>query len=158
MNIRIVTICLYIALIYWLSLHYPVLHTLFFPTLGSFSFLFIMKTFDIRVVSKITLGAIISSIIGTGLFSIHPGVVSLLITTLITIGMINKFKWNAPPILAVSFIPFFSNPPQLWAIPLSVAASLIGLTFILFVITLIENKIALPAFLNVKSKMSVKSD
>jgi hypothetical protein len=138
MNIKTLAISLYIIFIYWLSLRFSSLHMLFFPTLGSFSFLFISRSIGSIEISKIALGAVVSSIIGTLLFHLSPGVISLFSTTLITIWLINQFKLNAPPILAVAIIPFFAHSPNLWIMPLSVCGSMLGLILILSFVNGIE--------------------
>jgi hypothetical protein len=138
MNIKILAVCLYIILIYWLSLTFPSLHMLFFPTLGSFGFLFISRSIGLKDISKIALGAVISSVIGSLLFHLSPGIISLFINTLITIWLINQFKLNAPPILAVSIIPFFAHSPNLWIMPLSVSGSMLGLILILSLVKRME--------------------
>lgn len=140
MNMKTLAICLYVMFIYWLSLHYPILDTLFYPTLGAFSFLFISRSFSFTELSKITLGAFLSSIVGTLLFYIYPSVFSFFINAVITIWLINKFKWNAPPIAAIAFIPFFSHSSHVWAIPLSVCGSLLGLMLILLIAETTEKK------------------
>lgn len=148
MNLRIGAICLYIASIYWLSLKYPALHTLFFPTLGAFSLLFISRPFGKSELGKIAFGATIAAIIGSLLVSWNAGVIPFLLNTLIMIGLINRFKWNAPPILAVSFIPFFtqdSTDAMPWVIPLSVCVSLLGLLLVLAVVFQIEKISGLKA-------------
>lgn len=138
MNIRTAAICLYIVSIYWVSSRIPSLHTLFFPTLGAFSLLFIGRPFSAAQVGAIAFGVIVSSLIGTVLVYLHPGVISLLINTVIVIYLINKFKWNTPPILAVSFVPFFVHSSFIWAIPLSVCGSLLGLVLTLFIVHHVE--------------------
>ncbi|MFC5652539.1 HPP family protein [Paenibacillus solisilvae] len=145
MNLRTVAICIYIVSIYWVSSRIPSLHTLFFPTLGAFSLLFIARPFSAAQLGKVAFGAILSSLIGTVLVYLHPGVITLLINTVIVIYLINRFKWNAPPILAVSFVPFFVQSSFIWAIPLSVCGSLLGLLITLFVVHYIER--AVPVFL-----------
>jgi hypothetical protein len=127
--------------IYWLSLHFPSMHMLFFPTLGAFSFLFLSRALNITEFSKIAIGAVLSSIIGTALFLISPGMLSLFANILITIWLINKFKWNAPPILAVSLIPFFAHPDQLWAIPISVFGAMSGLLLTLVIACAVEDRV-----------------
>ena len=133
MNIKICIIGLYIMAIYWASTHVSFLDTLFFPTLGAFSFLFVSRAFEYKELSKITFGAFISSIVGTLLFTIYPSAISIFINVLITIWLIRRFNWNAPPIVAVSLIPFFSQSTHLWLIPPSVSAVLLGLMLALFV-------------------------
>ncbi|MEK0314937.1 hypothetical protein [Cohnella sp. 56] len=133
MNLKAIAICLYTVGIYWISARMPSLHALFFPTLGAFSLLFIAHPFSPARLGKVAFGASISVLIGSALVFIHPGAVTLLIDMLIVIYLINRFKWNAPPILAVSLIPFFVHAPYIWMIPLSVCASLAGLLMLLFI-------------------------
>ncbi|MHA6482963.1 hypothetical protein ACX1C1_13780 [Paenibacillus sp. strain BS8-2] len=124
---KIYAICLYLVVVYWISLHIPHMHAIFFPTLGAFSLLFISRPFRKPEVGRIALGAVAASAIGSLLAHWHAGALSLLATLLIVIGLINRFKWNAPPILAVALIPYFTQPPVFWAIPLSVCGALAGL-------------------------------
>lgn len=140
MNLKTIVICLYVGLIYWLSLHFSFLDTLFFPTLGAFSFLFLSRSSTISEVGKVTFGAVVSSGIGTLLYYIYPSAISLFINVIITIWLINKFKWNAPPIVAVALIPFFSHSAHHWAIPLSVCAALLGLMLVLYIAGLVESR------------------
>ncbi|WP_054025530.1 HPP family protein [Bacillus sp. FJAT-28004] len=149
MRIRTYAICLYIIMIYWISLHIPYMHSLFFPTLGAFSLLFISRPFEKSQLRKIALGAVFSSFIGSILNYWNPGVLSLLLTLLIVIFCINRFNWNAPPILAVALIPFFTQPTLFWAIPLSVCGSLLGLLVTLSAAVYIEKRFeSLPSLLN----------
>jgi hypothetical protein len=155
MNTKIAFICMYVVLIYWASSHFSVLNALFYPTLGAFCFLFISRTFDFKELSIIAIGAVISSVIGTTLFLLLPGVLGLLINTVLTIWLIQKFKWNAPPILAVSFIPYFTNPSSLWIIPLSVLISLLGLLMIVYLATAVEKRVfKYSALLRVGNKVN----
>ena len=124
------TISSYIVFLYWLSLHVTGLDMIFFPTLGAFALICISRSFNMVWLLKISLGAVVSAMIGSILFYISPGVLSLLAATLITTWLIFYFKWNAPPILAVCLIPFFSESPTLWTVPLSVSGALIGLIII----------------------------
>ncbi|CAM3422197.1 HPP family protein [Paenibacillus lupini] len=140
MNLKTIVICLYVGLIYWLSLHFSFLDTLFFPTLGAFSFLFLSRSSTISEVGKVTFGAVVSSGVGTLLYYIYPSTISLFINVIITIWLINKFKWNAPPIVAVALIPFFSHSAHHWAIPLSVCAALLGLMLVLYIAGLVESR------------------
>jgi len=114
-------------IIYWASSHYPDVHTLFFPTLGAFCLLFLTRSFERKTWMQISIGAVIGATVGTALYTIDPGPVTFFINALAMIGLITRMKWNAPPILAVSFIPYFSHPTTLWVLPLSVALSLSGL-------------------------------
>jgi hypothetical protein len=157
MRIRTYAICLYIIFIYWISLHIPNMHALFFPTLGSFSLLFISRPFEKAEVRKISFGAVIASIIGSLFVYWNPGVLSLFLTLLIVIYLINKFKWNSPPILAVSLIPFFAQSSILWVIPLSVCGALLGLMITLSASAFVEKKLgAMPLF--IKRSAKAKSD
>ncbi|BBH23572.1 hypothetical protein Back11_49170 [Paenibacillus baekrokdamisoli] len=157
MNIKTAAICLYIVGVYGVATKFPTLHSLFFPTLGAFSLLFINRPFSIMQLSKVALGAIIASLIGTVIVYVHAGVIPLLINMVIVIWLINRFKLNAPPILAVSFVPFFVQPSFIWAIPISVFGSLIGLLLTLLLAHQVETKwTVLPAFL--KTNTESKSD
>ncbi|WP_337100833.1 hypothetical protein [Paenibacillus sp. YIM B09110] len=140
MTIKSVAICVYIVLIYWISMHVPIMHTLFFPTLGAFSLLFISKPFKKDIVGKVALGAITASLIGSLCMHFSTGVLSILLNTVAVMWLIRKFKWNAPPILAVSFIPFFTQPSTIWITPLSVAVSLLGLLLFLYTAVRLERK------------------
>lgn len=127
MTLKAIGICLYITFIYWVSLQVPALHALFYPTLGSFSFLFISRSFQIKDFLRIVLGAAAASIVGTSLYFLDEGVLSLIATTAIVITLITRFKLNAPPVLAVAFIPYFSRPEVFWLLPVSVVGTLAGL-------------------------------
>ncbi|RUS47396.1 HPP family protein [Cohnella sp. AR92] len=140
MKVKTIAIGIYIMIIYWFSLHFSFLDTLFFPTLGAFSFLFISRTFLYREIARITVGAFVSSAIGTILFYLYPSPITVLANVLITIWLIRKFKWNAPPIVAVSLVPFFSHSPHHWVIPLSVSAVLLGLMLILFIAERVDGR------------------
>jgi Predicted membrane protein len=140
MNLKTIAICLYVVLIYWLSLHISFLDTLFFPTLGAFSFLFLSRSSSISEVGRVTFGAVISSGIGTVLYYIYPSPLSLFINVIITIYLINRFKWNAPPIVAVALIPFFSHSAHHWVIPISVCTAMLGLMFVLYVAQQLESR------------------
>ncbi|MFC5529005.1 hypothetical protein [Cohnella yongneupensis] len=131
MNIKLVLISLYIVLIYWISSHLPSMHALFYPTLGAFSFLLASREFDMKEAGRVMAGATIGSAIGTLLHAASPGVIGLLADTLFVGWLIHRFRWNAPPILAVSIIPFFVAQPNLWAAPLSVMLSIAGLIAVL---------------------------
>ncbi|SFB56569.1 hypothetical protein SAMN05216312_113209 [Cohnella sp. OV330] len=142
MNFKAVAICLYIVGIYWLSSRVPAMHALFFPTLGAFSLLFIAHPFSPGKLGKVAFGAVVSVLIGTTLSYVYPGAVSLLVNMLIVIYLINRFKWNAPPILAVSLIPFFVHTSFIWVIPASVCVSLIGLVLTLWIAHHVERIIS----------------
>lgn len=158
MNIKTVLICAYIMAIYWFSLHFSFLETLFFPTVGAFSFLFLSRTFQFKELTRITLGTFVSAVIGTLLVYIYPSAISVFVNVLITIWLIKRFKWNAPPIVAVSLIPFFSQSTHLWVIPLSVSVVLLGLMLTLFVAERVESKFgSLLVSLN-RKKLRAESD
>ena len=128
MSVKSIAIASYIMLLYWMSLHFQDLHMIFFPTLGAFGFICITRSMnDLRWIMTISLGAVLISLISATLHMISSGMLSLMVTTLITIWLIHRFKWNAPPILAIALIPYFSHAQQMWTIPLSVAGALLGL-------------------------------
>ncbi|CAG7652558.1 hypothetical protein PAESOLCIP111_06568 [Paenibacillus solanacearum] len=131
MDIKTVAIALYLLLIYWLSQSFPALKPLFYPTLGAFSYLFVSRIFAMKDLMRLVIGAGAASAIGSLFYMMHAGPWTFLVTCLCTIVVIRKFHFNAPPILAVSLIPFFSQPAQWWVLPLSVTASLSGLVVML---------------------------
>ncbi|MDR7314493.1 HPP family protein [Brevibacillus nitrificans] len=158
MSLKMVFVCLYIMSIYWLSLHIPFLDTLFFPALGAFCFLFASRSLRLSEMSKITWGAFISSMVGTLFFFVYPSPISLFVNVLFTIWMINRFKWNAPPIVAVSLIPFFSHSDYHWYIPLSVCAVLLGSMIVLFIAEQLEGKWADLSAVVLRKKLASESD
>ncbi|WP_182914385.1 HPP family protein [Paenibacillus sp. 1011MAR3C5] len=131
MQLKTYAICSYILFIYWVSSHIPQMHSLFFPTLGAFSLLFISRPLNHTELRNIAVGAITASAIGSLFVHLSTGILSLLATLLIVLGLMKKLNWNAPPILAVALIPFFTQPPSVWIIPVSVACTLAGLLVIL---------------------------
>lgn len=131
MNIKLVLISLYIALIYWLSTHLTSLHALFFPTLGAFSFLLASREFDLKIARNMLIGSTIAALIGASLHTLDTGAIGLLADSLIVGWLIHRMRWNAPPILAVSIIPFFVDQTNAWITPLCVLLSLSGLIFLL---------------------------
>ncbi|CAG7657411.1 HPP family protein [Paenibacillus allorhizosphaerae] len=137
MDIKTVAIALYLLLIYWLSQSFPTLKPLFYPTLGAFSYLFVSRAFAMKDLMKLVAGAGAASAIGSLFYAMHAGLWTFLVACLCTILVIRKFHLNAPPILAVSLIPFFSQPTYWWVLPLSVTASLSGLLVILLLTELI---------------------
>lgn len=130
MNVKTIAISLYLMLLYWISLRYPALKTVFYPTVGAFCYLFVTRTFHIRELANISIGAVIASLLGCLLHAAYPGPISFLLNSLLVIWMIRKFKWNAPPILAVSLVPFFITPVAWWVVPVSVLATLSGLLLV----------------------------
>ncbi|WP_217560353.1 hypothetical protein [Paenibacillus sp. GbtcB18] len=155
MNVKIIGVALYIMLIYGISKHYPAMHGLFFPAIGAFSFLFISRPFTAKAMSSISAGAVLASVVGTLIYHLIPGIFSLFVNTLIIIWL-NRAKWNAPPILAVSLIPFFTVTPRIWDIPLAVAVSLAGLTAVLLAAEFVHMR--LPAFFRGGSKLAPGSE
>ncbi|WP_027086433.1 HPP family protein [Cohnella panacarvi] len=137
MNVKLVLISIYIALIYWLSTHLSPLHALFFPTLGAFSFLLASREFDRKIAGNMLIGSTIAAVIGTLLHVLEPGAVGLLADCLLVGWLIHRFRWNAPPILAVSIIPFFVDQGNAWITPICVLLSLSGLIFLLAAANLI---------------------
>ena len=138
MFIKSTIICAYLLFTYWLSFRTPMLHMIFYPTLAAFSFLFMSRSIDEKVLYKIVGGAILSSFIGSSLYFINSGFLSFFLTSFVVIWMIQKFNWNAAPILAVSLIPYFAKPSSVWILPLSVSCSLFGLLITLWMIQEIE--------------------
>lgn len=70
----------------------------------------------------------------------------------------NEFKWNAPPIVGISLIPFFSHSSHHLFIPLSVAAGLLGLMLFLYVAERIEQKWADAFSFIERNKVATESD
>ncbi|MBD3917672.1 HPP family protein [Paenibacillus sp. PR3] len=139
---RAIMASLYMMFIYWASTQFPDVHTLFFPTLGAFCLLFLKRTQERKAQFNIMIGAIIGACIGTTLYTIDHGPITFFINALLMIGLITKMKWNAPPIMAVSFIPFFSHPKVIWSLPVSVAVSLVGLLAMLWLTEAVEQGIS----------------
>ncbi|GFN30878.1 HPP family protein [Paenibacillus xylaniclasticus] len=137
-RIRAVAVSFYLMVVYWVSSHFPDAHTLFFPTLGAFCLLFMTRAFERKTWTRISFGAVIGSTVGTMLYSINAGPVTFFINALLMIGLITRMKWNAPPIMAVSFIPYFSHPSAVWVLPISVALSLLGLIATLWLTETLE--------------------
>jgi hypothetical protein len=127
MFLRSLITCSYLMAVYWASTHFPSMKMVFYPTLGAFSFLFLHRGGHIKDTGRIIVGAIIAVTIGSIFYNISTGVVSFFATAIITISLIQLFKWNAAPILAVSLIPYFAHPVSIWMLPLAVLISLIGL-------------------------------
>lgn len=146
---KTVAIALYLLLIYWLSQSFPTLKPLFYPTLGAFSYLFVSRAFAAKELMKLVAGAAAASMVGSLLFITHTGLWAFLVTCLCTILLIRRFHLNAPPILAVSLVPFFSQSIHWWVLPLSVTASLSGLVVMLLLteltIDVVRKKLLKPA-------------
>lgn len=138
MLLRSIIICCYLMGAYWASYHFPSLKMVFYPTLGAFSFLFMHRVDQFKDVGRITIGAIVAVTIGSVMYSVSHGAVSFFITAIVTILLIQLFKWNAAPILAVSFVPFFAHPTSIWALPSAVFVSLLGLMLSVWLIGKVE--------------------
>lgn len=137
--IKISIYCLYLSATYWISLHFPPLAMLFYPSLGSFSVILMHNKSYKNAIYKILIGATTTSSIGSILYFIYPSIVTFFITAFVTLWFMQRFDWTAAPILAVALIPFFSYPQSIWVLPLSVFCSLIGLIFPLWLIQKLEN-------------------
>lgn len=118
------------------------MHMLFFPTLGAFGFLFITRSPGMPELVGIAGGAVLSSVVGTLAYTVNNGMASLFVSTLFTIWLVRRLKLNAPPIVAVSLIPFFAHPELPWVAPLSVALSLAGLVAVLGFVYVVERVMA----------------
>ncbi|MGF9696697.1 MULTISPECIES: hypothetical protein [Paenibacillus] len=138
MFLRSLFICSYLAIIYYVSSQFPSIRMVFYPTLGAFSFLFIHRVGNIRDIGRISIGAIIAATLGSFFYTIDTGAFSFFVTAILTISLIKFFQWNAAPILAVSLIPYFAHPVSIWALPVAVLASLVGLVLTLWFIDRIE--------------------
>ncbi|WP_127531153.1 HPP family protein [Paenibacillus kobensis] len=152
-RIRAVAVSLYLMVIYWASSHYPDAHTLFFPTLGAFCLLFMTRSFERKTWTRISAGAVVGATVGTLLYSINPGPITFFINALVMITLITRMKWNAPPIMAVSFIPYFSHPTTMWVLPVSVAMSLSGLIATLWFTETLEQGLVAKRSKQVESGM-----
>lgn len=107
---------------------------LFYPTLGAFSYLFISRTFDVKDFSKLIAGAFAASLVSSVLFISNAGFISFFAATVSTIILIQKFRLNAPPILAIALVPYFTHPVSLWTLPSAVLVSLSGLLLTLWLV------------------------
>jgi len=141
--LRSLIFCAYLMLAYWVSYHYPSMKMIFYPTLGAFSFLFMHRVEQIKDIRRIMLGAFVGVVVGCLAYMISTGAFSFFVTALLMILLIKYFKWNAAPILSVSFIPFFAHPAHLWLLPVTVLTSLLGLFVPIWLISRLE-KLVLP--------------
>lgn len=132
MILKPIVVCLYLALAYWLSSQNPMLKMLFFPTLAAIAFFFMSRATQLKELFKVSAAAIVASTIGSIFFFLHSGVLSFLITCLLTISFILICKINAAPVLAVAVIPFFAHPPLVWLFPVSIIFTLAGLVLVLW--------------------------
>lgn len=131
---------LYLSAAYWISLHFPPLGMMFYPSLGSFSVILMKQKNDDHSLRKIILSATITSTLGSILSFFYPSIITFFITAFITFWVMQKFDWNAAPVLAVALIPFFSHPQTVWVLPLSVLCSLIGLSLPLWMVQKLNRK------------------
>jgi hypothetical protein len=129
--VKVVVVSLYLALIYWLSLHIAPLAPLFFPTLGAFSYFLITSNPTARRSILLVTGAGMASLLGSAAFLWLPEMPAILATFILTVVLIRRFHLNAPPILAIALIPFFDRPQELWATPLTVFVTLTVLVALL---------------------------
>ncbi|WP_438448687.1 hypothetical protein [Gorillibacterium sp. sgz5001074] len=127
MFLRNVFICVYLVAVYWLSHHFAPAKMAFYPTLGAFCFLFMKKGGPLPHMARIILGACASAVIGSLLHYVDAGAVSFLITTALTLTLIQVSRLDAAPIMAVSIIPYFVHPTAVWILPAAVLVSLSGL-------------------------------
>lgn len=158
MLLRSLVVCCYLMGAYWASYHFPSMKMVFYPTLGAFSFLFMHRVDQIKDIGRITMGAIIAVTLGSVMYNISHGTLSFFLTAMITISLIQVFKWNAAPILAVSFVPFFAHPSSIWALPSAVFVSLVGLMLSVWLIGKVEQVPVITkwseAFSQFRSKLS----
>ncbi|TBL75628.1 HPP family protein [Paenibacillus thalictri] len=127
MNIKLLSASLFLMATYWISLKVPAMHMVFYPTLGAFCVLFTTRSFERIEIVKVIIGAAVSSVVGCLFYFIYPGALSILLVSLLVMWANKKYKLNAPPIMAIALIPFFSHPQHLWLTPLFVFLSLTSL-------------------------------
>lgn len=127
LNVKIVISSLFLMSVYLISAKFSILHMLFYPTLGAFCFLISSRKLTCKEALSILAGATAASAIGVGMYEIYDGPVTIFIAALLVMRMIMFFKLNAPPIIAISLIPFFSHPPNPWISPVFTLVSLSGL-------------------------------
>jgi len=132
--VKVAVSSLYLALIYWLSLHVAIFQPLFFPTLGAFSYFIITRNLTAKQSIWLVFGAAFASLLGSAAFLWLPELPALLATFILTVILIRRFELNAPPILAVALIPFFDRPDTLWTTPLTVWVALACLAAALLVV------------------------
>lgn len=145
MKLSVFAACGYLGLVYFAAGHVQGLHPLFFPALGAFAYLMITRRSAWQEMLQMTAGTIICSFIGSILSLLHPNTVFLVVDALLVYWMIHRLKWNAPPIIAVSLIPFFSRSPDWWTFPVSGGAALIGLAFTLSIASVLAKLPAVKA-------------
>jgi hypothetical protein len=153
MNTKISVITIYLVLVYWLSMHVPVLKPLFYPTLGAFGYLLVSRTFTLKESSSLLMGAVTASILGTCFYFWLPETVSLLATFVLSVIMIQRFRLNAPPILAIALIPYFAPPSSPWTIPIAV---FVTLSILLAALLLLERAAGIWKSFRIKSTAQEK--
>lgn len=158
MKLKAVAACGYLGLVYLAAGRLQGLHPLFFPALGAFAYLAITRRSDWREMMKMTAGAIVCSFVGSVLSFLHPNSVFLVIDALLVFWLIHKLNWNAPPILAVSLIPFFSRSSAWWTFPASSGAALIGLMLVLALASVLDRLPAVRAILSAASAARREAD
>lgn len=131
MKLKALAACSYIGFAYFLSAHVPGFHPLFFPTLGAFAYLFITRAATLREMGLAACRAVVVSFAGSVLSQLHPSTVFFVVNALFAFWLIHWRKWNMPPIMAVSFIPFFVHASDLWRLPVFTAAAISGLALTL---------------------------
>jgi len=125
MVFRSIVLCLYLASLYGLSHQMDELRMVFYPTLGAFGYLFLVRS--VKEMFKIVSAAVLAVTVGSLLYALSSGMLSFFVTAIMAVMFIQKLRLNAAPVVAVSFVPFFANPADIWSIPLSICGSLLGL-------------------------------
>lgn len=138
MVIRSLVACFYLLFAFWISSSTSELKMFFYPTLGAFCYFFISRTLDNKNALKII--TVVAAMASSFLHYLNPGMLTLFIICLLTLFMINFFKLNAAPIVAVALIPYFSNTSSIWLLPISVLCSLAGLFVTLHITYYLEAK------------------
>jgi hypothetical protein len=133
--VKVVVVALYLAFIYWLSLHIAPLAPLFFPTLGAFSYFLITNNPTARRAVLLVAGASLASLLGAAAFLWLPEMPAILGAFILTVVLIRRFHLNAPPILAIALIPFFDRPQELWSTPMTVFVTLTILVALLLLVS-----------------------
>jgi hypothetical protein len=118
---------MYLAAAYSLSSHFGMLKMCFYPTLGAFSYFFISRSLSTTDFGKIIVGAFLAASTGSALHALNPGAITFFLTCASTIGLIQLIRIPIAPLLAVSLIPFFTDLPNIWTLPLFVSVTLVGL-------------------------------
>ncbi|MBB6731767.1 HPP family protein [Cohnella zeiphila] len=153
MKLKAFAACLYIGMIYFLSAHWAGLHPLFFPTLGAFAYLFVARSATAAEMGRALFGAAVCSAIGTALSHLHPSTLFFVVNAMLAIWLIHRWKWNAPPIMGVAFLPFFSKPDSYWLTPAFATAAIAGLTLVLLAAAAVAKLKALRSFLPTQASL-----